>query len=95
MVAFEAFHSISHGKVNNINHFALELDLSKAFNRLEWNYLESVMVAMRFPLSLVTLIMNCVCSVQFLALINGVPSPSHPNTGYPIGDPLSLSFYYL
>lgn len=33
LVAFEAFHSMSYGKVNNTNHFALKLDLSKAFDK--------------------------------------------------------------
>lgn len=66
---------MSYGKDNNTSYFVLKLDLSKTFDRVEWNYLETEMVAMRSPLSLVTLIMNYVHSVRFSVLINGVPSP--------------------
>lgn len=35
IIAFEAFHSMKNGKINGSNHFALKLDLSKAFDRVE------------------------------------------------------------
>lgn len=38
IVAFEAFHSVQHRKLNGSNHFALKLDLSKAFDKVEWNF---------------------------------------------------------
>ncbi|KAI5666354.1 hypothetical protein M9H77_16207 [Catharanthus roseus] len=34
IVAFEAFHFKAQGKINGFNHFALKLDLSKAFDRI-------------------------------------------------------------
>lgn len=40
IIAFEAFRFTAHGKINGSNHFALKLDLSKAFDRLSgiiWN----------------------------------------------------------
>lgn len=54
---------MSYGKDNNTSYFVLKLDLSKTFDKAEWNYLETEMVAMRSPLSLVALIMNYVHSV--------------------------------
>lgn len=42
LVAFESFHSMQkHG--GKENYMAIELDMSKAYNRVEWPYLESVM----------------------------------------------------
>lgn len=71
IVAFEAFHSMSNGP----NRFALKIDLRKAFDRTEWNFLEYVMVAMHFPMSLVTLII-LVFRCSLFVLINGSPSDS-------------------
>lgn len=96
MIAFEAFHSMQFGKINNGNYFAPKLDLSKAFDRLEHNYLEAAMKAMRVPSSLVELIMRCVRSVRFYILINGSPSTSIPQLGESVRETLFLLFiYYL
>lgn len=46
MVGFEASPSINYGKVNDSNHFALKLDFGKAFDKIEWNYLEAVILPM-------------------------------------------------
>lgn len=70
IVAFEAFHSTGIGRINGSNHFALKLYLNKAFNRIKWNFLEKVMTTMRFPPSLVSLIMRCVRSIAFSVPIN-------------------------
>lgn len=35
MIAFEAFHSMQYGRINNTNYFALKIDLSKAFDKVE------------------------------------------------------------
>ncbi|KAI5662020.1 hypothetical protein M9H77_21343 [Catharanthus roseus] len=45
VISFEAFHSIQNGKINNSNHFALKLHLSIAFDRVQLNYLEAIMIA--------------------------------------------------
>lgn len=76
VVTFEAFHSMFYSKINNANHFALKLDLSKAFDRVEWNYFEVVMVAIKIPSSMASLRIKCVHIVCFSVLINGLPSPS-------------------
>lgn len=35
IVAFEALHSMTQGKINGSNYFTLKLDLIKAFDRVE------------------------------------------------------------
>lgn len=69
IVAFEAFHSMIIRKINGYNQFALKLDLNKSFDRVEWNYLESIMLAMIFPPNLVSLILRCIRIIFFLCLL--------------------------
>lgn len=55
---------------------ALKIDMSKTYDRLEWSFVENVMNSMRFPNSLVNLIMKCITSASYKMLINEKPSAS-------------------
>lgn len=50
---------------------SVKLGMSKAFDRIEWKFLEAVLHAMRFPNRLVSLIMKCISTVQFSFMLNG------------------------
>ena len=51
----------------------VKLDVSKAYNRIEWAYLEEVMRKLGFQERWISLSMMCVKSVSFSVLINGEP----------------------
>lgn len=89
-VAFETMHAISRKRKGKEGVMALKLDMSKAYNRVEWGCLERIMLKMGFANKWVSTIMQCISSVKYAIRINGVPH-GHiaPTRGLRQGDPLS------
>ena len=44
LVAFEGIHTMRRGRFGNGSKVALKLDMSKAYDRVEWKFLEEVML---------------------------------------------------
>jgi hypothetical protein len=63
LVAFESIHSMKRKKKAKKGSCAVKLDMMKAYDRVEWPFLEAIMLKLGFPVPIVKLIMKCVSSV--------------------------------
>lgn len=50
---------------------SLKLDMSKTYDKVEWDYLEQVLLILNFPSQFVHLLMFCVKFVAFSMLVSG------------------------
>ncbi|KAF5441892.1 hypothetical protein F2P56_037156 [Juglans regia] len=81
MVAYELMLSMQNRRRNHKEGFmALKLDMSKAYDRLEWSFVQLVLQRMGFVTEWIELIMECIGTVSYSILLNGSPqSPFKPS----------------
>ena len=73
LVAFETLHYLKRKTQGKLGFMALKLDMSKAYDRVEWVFLEKVMRHLGFGGKMVATIMSCIRSVFYSVLLNGTP----------------------
>ncbi|KAL6140699.1 hypothetical protein ACLB2K_058995 [Fragaria x ananassa] len=70
MIAQEILHKCENAKGTK-GFMAWKVDLSKAYDRLNWNFIEQVLYEVKIPIQLVKLIMSCVSTVSYQIVLNG------------------------
>ena len=96
LVAFKSLHCMKNHKSVKRGYMAHKLDMSKAYDRVEWPFLKCVMRKMGFDERWITLVMLCVSTVSYSILINGAPKGFiKPTRGIRKGDPQSPFLFLL
>lgn len=71
ITAYECLHFMKRNRAKKHQSCALKLDVMKAYDRIEWQYLQAIMLKLGFSERWVSIVMSLVTTVNFSVQFNG------------------------
>jgi len=96
LAAYETMHTMQTRMWSKVGFIGIKLDMNKAYDRVEWEFLESIMARLGFSARWIQLVMTCVQIVSYSVVVNSNSvGQIKPTRGIHQWDPISLYLFLI
>jgi hypothetical protein len=71
IATYETLHTMHMKMWCKVGFMGIKLDMNKAYDKMEWEFLEAIIGKMGFSERWIKLIMECVCTITYSIIVNG------------------------